>query len=68
MPKRIEAAFTWYNGGVYFFKQSKYWLFVPGQNSVNETYSNSLKEWWWAADEQKYRDYNVFRFINKNIQ
>jgi hypothetical protein len=60
IPKKVQAAFTWYNGGVFFFKDSKYWLFVPGQNSVDIAYPKSVKNWW-SEEEQKYQDYNAFR-------
>ena len=68
IPQNVQAAFTSYNGGVYFFKDSKYWHFVPGQNSIDIAYPKSVENWW-TAHEQKYQDYNAFRWVHqKNMR
>lgn len=46
IPTKVQAAFTWYNGGVYFFKDAEFWLFVSGLgSSVNHPYPKSTENW-----------------------
>ena len=62
IPENIDAAFTWYNGGVYFFKDKNFWLFKTendNHNAIKPTYPKSIKVWW--NDLQDFTGYSVFR-------
>jgi hypothetical protein len=62
IPKNIDAAFTWYNGGVYFFKENMFWFFKIEKNDndmTQQSYPKSIKVWW--NDLQNFTGYSVFR-------
>jgi hypothetical protein len=62
IPEGIHAAFTWYNGGVYFFKDTEFWYFDlenNDNNMIEQSYPKSIKVWW--NDLQNFAGYSVFR-------
>ena len=62
IPEGIHAAFTWYNGGVYFFKETEFWYFDlenNDNNMIEQSYPKSIKVWW--EDLQNFTGYSVFR-------
>ena len=62
IPKNIDAAFTWYNGGVYFFKENMFWFFKIEKNDndmTQQSYPRSINVWW--NDLQNFTGYSVFR-------
>jgi uncharacterized protein YneR len=64
VPKDIEAAISWYNGGVYFFKDAQYWFFLHGDKTVgvSSEHPKPVREWWKGTIELS--GYTVFRHCN----
>ena len=62
IPDKVHAAFTWYNGGVYFFKDAEFWLFIPRVevNEIKLLWPRSIKIWW--KDREQLTGYSVFRY------
>lgn len=48
VPKDLDAAVSWYNGGVYFFKDAQFWFFLHGDKAVGvpRGYPKPVREWW----------------------
>ena len=60
IPENIDAAFMWYNGGVYFFREKDFWFFeIEKNDNIKQSYPKSIKVWW--NDLQHFTGYSVFR-------
>ena len=62
IPENIDAAFTWCNGGIYFFKDKLFWFYeisVRDNNMIEHSYPKSITVWW--NDLQHFTGYSVFR-------
>ena len=63
IPRDIEGALPWYNGGVYVFKDTQSWFFLHSSDSIGITsgYPKSVTTWW--SDTPKISGYTVFRYV-----
>ena len=64
VPSDIEAAFSWYNGGVYFFKDCRFWFFLHDEPEgfigvESENYPMSIERWW--KHDMQFSGYTVIR-------
>ena len=62
-PNDIESALTWYNGGVYVFKDTQTWFFLHSYDSIGilSSYPESVTKWW--NDDPNISGYAAFRYV-----
>ena len=62
-PNDIESALTWYNGGVYVFKDTQTWFFLHSSDSIGilSSYPESVTKWW--NDDPNISGYAAFRYV-----